>query len=105
MVVTHQTSAAIIGYPVGVALEQYPHDKPPHPFMPSPTLWLIVLCQQEGVLTPCDLFSHVKTANKMRSMLVLSWKVPIGRVLRLISRKRRSTALVVRTARRSASVL
>ncbi len=46
------------------------------------------------MLTPCDLFSWVKTANKMRSMLVLSWKVPIGLVRRLTSRKRRSTALV-----------
>ena len=38
-------------------------------------------------------------------MLVLSWNVPIGLVRRLTSRKRRSMALVVRTARRSSSDL
>ena len=37
-------------------------------------------------------------------MEVLSWKVPIGRVRRRTSRKRRSMALVVRTALRSARV-
>jgi hypothetical protein len=55
---------------------------------------------RKGVLTPGDLFSWVKTAKRMRSMDVLSWKVPIGLVRRRTSRKRRSIALVVRTLRR-----
>ena len=35
------------------------------------------------MLTPCDLFSWVKTAKRIRSIDVLSWKVPMGRVRRL----------------------
>jgi hypothetical protein len=54
--------------------------------MPEPCKWFQVLfcVSRKGVLTPRDLFSWVKTANKMRSMLVLSWKVPIGLVRRLL---------------------
>jgi hypothetical protein len=53
------------------------------------------------MLTPCDLISCANTANKIRSMLVFSWSVSIGRVRHLTSRNHRSTALLVRTARRS----
>ena len=63
------------------------------------------LCVRErGVLTPCALFSWMKTAKRMRSIDVRSWNVPMGRVLRRTSRKRRSMALVVLTRLRSARV-
>jgi hypothetical protein len=38
---------------------------------------------RKRVVTLCDLFSWEKTANRMRSFEVLSWKVPIGRGRRL----------------------
>ena len=46
-----------------------------------------------------------RTAKRMQSIEVRSWKTPMGRVLRRTSRKRRSMALVVLTALRSARVL
>jgi len=46
------------------------------------------------MLTPCDLFSWVKTANGIRSMLVLSWNVPIGpRVTQRPPRRQTKNAL------------
>jgi hypothetical protein len=49
-------------------------------------------------------FSWMKMANRMRSMEVRSWKVPIGRVRLRTSRKRHSMALVVGTALRASRV-
>jgi hypothetical protein len=59
------------------------------------------LCQGDGGGEAWQL-SCMNTANRMRSIEVLSWKVPIGRVRRRTSRKRRSMALVVRTVLRCA---
>ena len=56
------------------------------------------LCVREkGALVPWRSFSRLKTAKRMRSMEVRSWKLPMGRVRRRTSRNRRSMALVVRT--------
>ena len=41
------------------------------------------------MLTPCALFLWMKTAKRMRSIDVRFWNVPMGRVLRRTSRKRR----------------
>lgn len=63
-----------------------------------------VMCQGEkggGSLH----FVFVGEAKRMRSMEVRSWKTPMGRVLWRTSRKRRSMALVVRTALGLARVL
>ena len=80
--------------------------------LPAFAGWLANACapaQSQGEilarLGAIILFSWVKTAKRMRSIEVRSWKTPIGRVRRRTSRKRRSMALVVRTALRSAEGL
>jgi hypothetical protein len=86
----------------GISIARVKFEFPPGTRFPC----LPVRAGDHGLIFPRTGVSYCTgPANKMRSMLVLSWKVPIGLVRRLTSRKRRSMALVVRTARRSSSDL
>ena len=65
----------------------------------------LCVSKRNGVAVFCLRFSWVKTENRIRSILVRSLKVPIGRVLLRTSTNLRSIALVVRISEDASWVL